>query len=230
MRRWMVRLTVLLLTSYLLVNSSWIYAAGYSLSAEPCDPQLVSEARLRLDSLFGEIESEPVWACTTARNNWLGAQYGQTNFAPGLPAIIRIGPKGMNVDVIAHEWTHAELFHRIGFVARELHVPVWFDEGLAMQVDHRSDYDQEALVVYQSSLELVLPDRSLLDTAQFFQPGYQGKYHYALSRCLVSDWLESVIDPRAVLTKLSRDVFDLIYDAGNEACKPRSSSLSGQYL
>jgi len=51
-----------------------------------------------------------------------------------------VGPKGQNIDVVAHELMHAELFDRVGFWGRITEVPVWFDEGLAMQVDFRPKY------------------------------------------------------------------------------------------
>lgn len=65
-------------------------------------------------------------------------EYGSTHF--GIKnSYITIGPQGANVDVIAHEMVHAEIFHRIGLF-RKLFLPIWFDEGVAMQVDYREEY------------------------------------------------------------------------------------------
>jgi len=49
---------------------------------------------------------------------------------------VYIGPKGLNVDVMAHGIAHAEIKHRTG-LDQWHRVPAWFDEGLATQVDLR---------------------------------------------------------------------------------------------
>jgi hypothetical protein len=50
---------------------------------------------------------------------------------------------GLNLDVIAHELCHAELSARLGIYNRLLLMPGWFDEGLAMQLDEREEFDWE---------------------------------------------------------------------------------------
>ncbi len=47
-----------------------------------------------------------------------------------------IGPKGLNVDIMAHGIAHAEIKHRAG-LEQWPKLPAWFDEGLATQVDWR---------------------------------------------------------------------------------------------
>ena len=51
-----------------------------------------------------------------------------------------VGPSGQNLDVVAHELMHAEIAERVGWWGRFTQLPVWFDEGLAMQVDLRPRY------------------------------------------------------------------------------------------
>jgi len=46
----------------------------------------------------------------------------------------------MNIDVTAHELIHAEVVSRVGYFKRQTKIPTWFDEGAAMQVDHRPRY------------------------------------------------------------------------------------------
>jgi hypothetical protein len=48
-----------------------------------------------------------------------------------------LGPEGQNIDVIAHEYMHAEVHHRVGWLNYSLNVPIWFMEGLATLVDFR---------------------------------------------------------------------------------------------
>jgi hypothetical protein len=58
----------------------------------------------------------------------------------GLPwgqSYVVLGPDGNNVDVIAHEVCHDELFTRLGWWRVKRQIPQWFNEGLALLVDYR---------------------------------------------------------------------------------------------
>jgi len=92
--------------------------------------------------------AKPVLVFFSSSKGFLGPfrqinSYGNTQFVGGR-ACVMIGPNGQNVDVVAHEMAHAELFLRVGWLARWLQIPTWFDEGVAMQVDYRSRYDLPA--------------------------------------------------------------------------------------
>lgn len=52
-------------------------------------------------------------------------------------AYLVLGPEGNNVDVIAHELCHDELFARLGWWQIKRQIPQWFNEGLALLVDYR---------------------------------------------------------------------------------------------
>lgn len=104
----------------------------------------------------------------------------------GPRACVFVGPKGANVDVVAHELVHAGVFDRVGPWVRMMQIPVWFDEGLAMQVDHRDRY--------------ALPDnpdtayvRHLNSPADFFVSDQQSlSCHYASAKVEVARWLNAV--------------------------------------
>jgi len=75
------------------------------------------------------------------------AQYGipstpATVFYTPFRAIMVIGPDGINLDVLSHEMCHTELYHRLGWWRKEMRIPTWFDEGLAMQLDYRNTVSQ----------------------------------------------------------------------------------------
>jgi hypothetical protein len=59
----------------------------------------------------------------------------------GSRSCVVIGPEGQNPEVVAHELMHAELADRVGSRRRITAIPVWFDEGIAMQVDFRPQFD-----------------------------------------------------------------------------------------
>ncbi len=104
--------------------------------------QLTRDARARIESTFGLVESKPILVFFDQSDGFgsfrLNA-YGSAQFI-GSRACVMIGPKGQNVDVVAHELMHAEIHHRVGLLAYFLKIPTWFDEGVAMQVDYRPQY------------------------------------------------------------------------------------------
>lgn len=65
--------------------------------------------------------------------------YGHALLTPFNQCII-FGPKGHNVDVVAHEYTHAEVYFRVGWLNHYLKIPIWFNEGISLLVDFREPY------------------------------------------------------------------------------------------
>jgi hypothetical protein len=104
--------------------------------------ELRRAAKYRLEKTFGPPEAEPivVWL-SDAKAIWPFTfnEYASSSFVPGRVCVV-MGPNGRTVDVVAHELLHAEVFTRLGHWRRQLEIPTWFDEGLAMQVDFRERY------------------------------------------------------------------------------------------
>lgn len=57
---------------------------------------------------------------------------------------ITIGPRGWNPDVISHEICHSILEEEIGYFSIRS-IPTWLNEGIAMQVDYRKEFDYQVL-------------------------------------------------------------------------------------
>lgn len=108
--------------------------------------RLVSDAKGRIAEVFGEPRSKPIVLFFDGADRFGPFrlnEYGSTQFI-GSRICVLIGPKGQNVDIVAHELMHAEIADRVGPLAKFTELPTWFDEGLAMQVDFRSEYDIRA--------------------------------------------------------------------------------------
>ncbi|MEH6422549.1 hypothetical protein [Pseudomonas sp. CGJS7] len=122
---------------------------------------------------------------------------GSTDFLPGRSCVV-IGPQGRNVDVLAHELMHAELADRVGFLTRLRAIPVWFDEGVAMQVDYRAQFAES----FDGGDSRFVRE---LDTgAEFFAfEGGRHTRHYAAAKREVADWLGSD-GPRSLYPRLQR--------------------------
>ncbi|MDE2094991.1 MAG: hypothetical protein KGL99_05210 [Burkholderiales bacterium] len=94
----------------------------------------INAGRAVVEAFYGEITTKPYFvACLTAECDDRFGSYGQRAAAYGDLAI-RLSAKGLSAPVIAHEWSHAELYHRAGgwWYARK--IPRWFDEGVAVVV------------------------------------------------------------------------------------------------
>ncbi len=178
---------------YFAVNFNWTHAAlVYAISPVKCPRAPIIQAQKDVARLFGKTLSRPLWLCLKKPLLGLDVSHGSTRFAPFFPSIIIVGKKGTRRDVMAHEYAHAELARRTSSLARTYLVPTWFDEGLAMQLDHRSPYTGRALARYLARRDLIRPRLAHLSwSGQFFKPGVQGRMHYAFARCVVKKWLRT---------------------------------------
>ncbi len=115
----------------------------------------INLAKSRINSTFGNMISSPKIIITATENEAVSFgsnPYGVTHLSI-LGQCIVLGPEGQNVDVIAHEYMHAEVHHRVGWLNYSLNVPIWFMEGLATLVDFR--YLLEDIDLTQSEIDSV---------------------------------------------------------------------------
>ncbi len=138
----------------------------------------VAAASQRIAEIYGTPESRPRILVTS--NSRTAGKWGANNTAsmhrtPWRSCII-LGPDGQNIDVIAHEWLHAEIQHRVGFWRFLMEVPVWFDEGAALTVDHREPYLPENIELPD---EQIIAVQSLVKARDFFSGNIRENYQAA---------------------------------------------------
>jgi len=156
---------------------------------------MLGEARARVRARLGLTSARArVLFLDDGRTLWPFSfnDFGSTHFL-GTRACVVIGREGRNVDVVAHELTHAALFERLGAWNRAW-LATWFDEGVAMQVDDRAPY--------QGAPEDVAV-RHPTRPGQFFTEPLTA--HYAGARALVAAWRERLSEEGwdEALTQLS---------------------------
>ena len=153
--------------------------------------EIQTQAKTRIETMFGAPRAKPLVVFLnnpTTVFTFKSNSYGSTFFV-GPRACVIIGPDGTNVDVVAHELLHAELFARVGPWRRFREIPAWFDEGVAMQVDFRSRYDSSQAVDATELASL----RTLRSMDQFNAGNDQEiTRHYARSKRAVAQWLEKI--------------------------------------
>jgi len=172
---------------------------------------LLQKARTRIESTFGAIRSRPQIYFFDQQGKYSPLKlnsYGSTSFL-GYKTCIAIGPDGQNINVIAHELMHAEIEERAGFWGRLTRIPVWFDEGLAMQVDYRDRYNLKP----NENTEYVT---KLNSSRQFFESDSIAlTRNYAAAKSEVRSWLSrnTRIGIYENLSKIKRGAsFDSIWE------------------
>jgi SpoVK/Ycf46/Vps4 family AAA+-type ATPase len=152
--------------------------------------QLVTDSRARIQQTFGSLKSNPLVVFFDELDTFWPFrpnEYGSTNFI-GSKVCVIVGSKGQNIDVLSHELMHAEIADRVGYWRRFTELPVWFDEGLAMQVDYRTAYD---LPTSESS---EADDVKSLRTAREFFAANDATLtkNYASAKTVVKKWVSDV--------------------------------------
>lgn len=103
--------------------------------------RLRDEAHARLAAAIGSVQSRPVHVFCHSDACYQGFGGGTPRAKSFGPWRTLVGPHGMTASYVAHEWWHAELHRRLGFVAWR-RVPVWFDEGVAVWVGDDPRYGE----------------------------------------------------------------------------------------
>jgi hypothetical protein len=192
--------------------------SGFSTSSYVPDSKatrdLQEAARLRVKHFLGDenTSSTPrlIFLSETNTFGWFKLNpYGSTHFVGPL-ACVFIGTEGRNVDVVSHELLHAEIFERIGTWVRMTQLPTWFDEGLAMQVDTRSNYDSAHL----SENDLTFDVTQLSSPSAFFaESDAELTRNYRLAKLRVFKRFQSKNDHSEFVKRLAQGIsFDTLWN------------------
>ena len=162
---------------------------------------LIVAAKSRIENTFGAPRAKPTLIFFRDPRTfwWLKVNpYGSTNFV-GSRACVIVGARGLSTDVLAHELMHAELADRVGYWRRFTEIPVWFDEGIAMQVDRRPRFALPPGAQVDTSYV-----RQLQSARSFFQANEQQLVrNYASAGAEVAHWLSDV-GPQSLYPRLDR--------------------------
>ncbi len=155
---------------------------------------LLDAARRRAEAWWGRLEARPtVWyADTPERKRALGFPNPYVSVPPeDRGGVLFVGPKGGEVDLLAHGLGHAEMLVRFGPLWRRL--PAWFDEGVAAQLDRRSFLVAAPTPPRPPRAE----DLRALESRAAFR-GAEGEAALTEARAAVSAWLAAAGGPAAV--------------------------------
>ncbi len=168
------------------------YRAGIEEEKKQKLLSLISKAEHRVDSFWKGTKSNPTIIYCESEEDY--KKFGGPFMTPAaailtLKSFVILSNDGVDIDIISHEISHTELAARIGFIDRQMKIPTWFDEGLAMQVDHRSHYSLDSLKKKSNNFtELV--DIKTLETGAQFGGGTREEVmlNYLTAKYEVSKW------------------------------------------
>lgn len=105
---------------------------------------LLDKSKSRIINKFGAFTASPVIVITGTPENsnkyGLGTFPGKAFAAPWQEYVV-INHQVHDINLMAHELMHAQLREILGYWAYQTKFPTWFDEGIAMQVDLREQYN-----------------------------------------------------------------------------------------
>ena len=105
--------------------------------------QQIEIGRAQVERFYGDITTTPYFvACVTKQCATRFGSYGERATALGDRAI-RLSPNGLAAPLVAHEWSHAELYRRVGGWRHVHYIPRWFDEGVAVVVADEPRHSEE---------------------------------------------------------------------------------------
>jgi len=144
-------------SNYTMIAPNTFVSASFNFAHKDELLSKITLGKSRVNSTFGQMISNPKVVITTNESeasDFGSNKYGNALLTP-LGQCIVFGPEGQNIDVIAHEYTHAEVHHRVGWLKHLLNVPIWFNEGVALLVDFRKPYLLENIDLPSKEVEFV---------------------------------------------------------------------------
>ncbi len=156
--------------------------------------QLTEEALERDRAFFGELQCTDTTIIIFCDDDKLlskldGDHDTKTSYTK--KNYISVSDEYLNIDIIAHELTHAELHTRLKMKALKK-IPTWFDEGLATQNDYREQYGLEAWIEQTDNGKNALPLEDM-DTGSEFYAGTADdrRFRYLNAKHEVGVWMET---------------------------------------
>jgi len=156
---------------------------------------IINEAKGRVYDFWGNIESSPTIIIsdneeTIAR---LGGDRDTTTMVLFRAyCYISVSKEYLNVDIVAHELTHAELHTKLykGKLPKTL-IPTWFDEGIATQNDDRKQYSEETWIKKTDNGSNIIELDEMDTASEFYERDAENrKFCYMISRHEVKSWIE----------------------------------------
>lgn len=166
---------------------------------------LIQKASIRVEDFWGQQKCDPKFIYCDTEEDF--KKYSVSPAAPAvtylkLGSVIGLSNEAIDLDIIAHEISHAEFYERIGFYKFTFKIPGWFKHGLAMQNDYRSYYSEDTLKSKSQNFRNMPDIKNLKTDVQFYKGSLQQvMLNYMTAKYVVKKWYT-----KKKLDKLIRDL------------------------
>ena len=167
---------------------------------------LIGQAEGRVREFFGDLRFQDETIIIICDDDKLISKLGgdkntATIFFPTKTNYISVSDEYFNIDILAHEITHAELHTRLSAKALQ-NIPTWFDEGIALQNDYREQYSETQWIAQTDNGKNIVAVEDM-DTPSEFYAGTveERRFRYLNAKHEVSEWLK-IHDKQGLLTFL----------------------------
>lgn len=158
--------------------------------------EMIGQAKDRVNNFFGGLSFQDNTIFIIYDDENLRRKIGEDHAAIifSFPFEIRyicVSDEYLELDILAHEITHAELHACLSAEAQKT-IPTWFDEGLAMQNDYRERYSEAQWTQQTNNGEnaVALED---MDTPSEFYAGEADdrRFRYLTAKHELGVWMKS---------------------------------------
>lgn len=153
---------------------------------------LIQQASIRVSNFWGQKTCNPKYIYCDKENDF--KKYSVSPSAPAVTylktgSVIVLSNEAIDLDIIAHEISHAELYERIGFYKFTFKIPSWFKHGLAMQNDYRNYYSEDTLGVKLKNLKNLPNIKNIKTDGQFYESTLeQVMLNYMMAKHEIRNW------------------------------------------
>ena len=157
---------------------------------------LINEAKSRVTNFYGSLTCPDHTVIIICDDEKLLAKLGgdhdtQTVLFPVKKSYVSVSNEYLNVDVLAHELTHAELRERLSVKALR-RIPTWFDEGIALQNDYREQYSPETWAEQTENGKHIVAHEDMDTGAEFYSGTKEDRrFRYLNAKHDVAEWMET---------------------------------------
>lgn len=212
---------ILPLMNYQRLNNEVFLVGDFAESQAQNISEHIESASERISHVYGRPISKPRFVITADKQSAASWGANETASMHRMPwrACVIIGPKGLSVDVIAHEWLHAEIQQRVGFFRFLKEIPVWFDEGAALTLDYRKPFLPENIDLQAENVTAV---KNLKSGKSFFSNNI--RQNYQASRIAVEPLIRKDNFFNDLQRIASGDSFENVFLKANKSIQPTANA------
>lgn len=157
---------------------------------------MIDSAKERVKEFFGDLcclDETVIIICDDEHLlSKLGGDHDtKITYFPAEKHYISVSDEYLNIDIFAHELTHAELHSRLS-VSAQKKLPTWFDEGIALQNDYREQYSFETWIEQTDNGNHTVALEDMDEASEFYAGTVEDRrFRYLNAKHEVSKWLET---------------------------------------